>query len=141
VSREAAYSALFAKLQGAAGFTTYSRVLRHWNDVGPGEQPALFQAQRDQEIMPRSKGLPPKRVLRAQVYVYVWSQDPTVSPSIALNNLIDAVEASLDPDPVTNAQTLGGLVSHCWIEGSIETDEGTLGQQAVAIIPINILVP
>jgi hypothetical protein len=37
--------------------------------------------------------------------------------------------------------TLGGLVNYCRIEGDIETDEGLLGEQAVAIIPVSILVP
>jgi hypothetical protein len=31
-------------------------------------------------------------------------------------------------------------VKHCWISGAIETDEGVLGGQAVAIVPIEILV-
>ena len=40
-----------------------------------------------------------------------------------------------------NVQTLGGLVSDCWISGKIETDEGALGGQAVAIIPIEMIWP
>jgi hypothetical protein len=35
---------------------------------------------------------------------------------------------------------LGGLVQHCWIAGRITTDEGVLGGQSVAIVPVEILV-
>jgi hypothetical protein len=60
-----------------------------------------------------------------------------------LNPLLDAIAAALAPtgaDLVAGAQTLGGLVKHCWISGAIETDEGALGGQAVAIVPVEILV-
>ena len=59
---------------------------------------------------------------------------------MVLNPLLDAVEAALAPDPVGHVQTLGGLVSHCWIAGRIQTDEGVPGGQAVAIVPVEILV-
>ena len=60
-----------------------------------------------------------------------------------LNPLLDAVVAALAPggaDLAVNAQTLGGLVSHCWLAGKIETDEGALGGQAVAILPVEIVL-
>lgn len=37
--------------------------------------------------------------------------------------------------------TLGSLTYQAWINGKIETDEGTLGGQSVAIVPIRITVP
>jgi hypothetical protein len=139
ISREAIYSALWAKVAGLAGIVTASRRLRHWDDVSPEEQPALFQTQKEQA--PEQKyGLPPKWRLYADLYVYVNSgQDPLAVPAIALNEMIDAIEAAIAADPVSGVQTLGGLASHCWINGKIETDEGVLGAQAVAIIPIEIL--
>ena len=36
-------------------------------------------------------------------------------------------------------QTLDGLVMGCRIDGKIETDEGALGAQSVAIVPITVL--
>ena len=44
--------------------------------------------------------------------------------------------ATLAPDPITNKCTLDGLVQHAWVEGTIETDEGLLGEQGFAMIPI-----
>jgi hypothetical protein len=47
----------------------------------------------------------------------------------------------LAPSPVSGVQTLGGLVSHCWIEGEIEQFPGVLDGIAKAIVPVKILVP
>ncbi len=142
MNREQIYGALFAQAASAAGFVTASRRLRHWSDVGPAEQPALFQAQKS-ETAKRTRGLPPRWTLEVELYVYAQAPDELTPPASVLNPLLDAIEAALAPsggDSATNTQTLGGLVSHCWIAGKVQTDEGVLGGQAVAIIPIEIVV-
>lgn len=138
MNREPIYSALFAKLAGSAGYVTTSRRLKHWNDVQPEQQPALYLAQKG-EIALTVRGQPTKWTLTVDVYVYVRTTGEQ-SPGPLLNNLLDAIEAALAPNAIENAQTLGGLCEWCRIEGAIETDEGTLGDQAVAIIPIHLLV-
>ncbi len=140
MNREAIYAALFVKIQGAATFATSSRRLRHWSDVPAAEQPALFQIQKTETAKQR-RGLPPEWTLAADVFLYAHAPDDLTPPATVLNPLLDAIEAALAPDPVSAVQTLGGLASHCWIEGKIETDEGVLGGQAVAVIPILILAP
>ncbi len=135
--REPIYSALFALLSGCAPFVTASRRLRHWSDVGPAEQPALFVVQKS-ETAERRAGLPTKWRASVDVYVYAHAPDETTAPATALNPLLDAIEAALAPQGAV--QTLGGLASHAWIAGKIETDEGVLGGQAVAILPVEILV-
>lgn len=142
MNREPIYAALFAKLSNATAFQTTGRRLRHWADVTSGEQPALFQSQKD-ETAKRTRGQPPVWTLTVDVYVYQQAPDDKTSTSTVLNPLLDAIEAALAPtgaDLMTNTQTLGNLVSHCWIAGKIVTDEGVLGGQAVAIIPIEIVV-
>lgn len=138
INREAIYAALFAKLATAASFVTTSRRLKHWNDVPIEQQPALFQAQRN-EVAVTTHGQPTKWTLNLDVYVYVRT-DGEQTPAPLLNPLLDAIEAALAPNAVETVLSLGGLVHHCRIEGAIETDEGTLGDQAVAIIPVTILV-
>ena len=139
--RETIQAALFQRLAAIPGFTTSSRRLKHWADVAPAEQPALFQVQKG-ESWTRKDGLPPARRLSVELFVYVnTAADPTVAPSQVMNPLIDAIEAALAPDPGHVTQTLGGLVEHAWIAGRIESDEGLLGDQAVAILPVEILVP
>ena len=139
MNREPIYAALLATLSGAAPFVTGSRRLRHWSDVGPAEQPALFVV-RKSETAQRRNGLPPKWTLAVDVFVYVRAPDDVSAATTILNPLLDAIEAVLAPADPAATQTLGGLVEHAWIAGKIETDEGVLGGQAVAIIPVEVLV-
>lgn len=136
MNREAIYSALFDKFEALQGIKTASRKLLHWNDVSPTEQPALFQIQIG-EVPTQTKGIPTQWNFSVKLYLYVNSQDG--NPSTLLNTYIDRIEEAIKPDS-DGKQELGGLVSHAWISGAIETDEGVLGDQAVAIIPIDIKV-
>lgn len=141
MNREAIYSALFDRLKAIPGLRTTSRRLRHWSDVDASQQPALFQAQGRETATPGdpARGVPTKWTLSADVYIYVRTDGDQV-PGTVMNPLLDAIEAALRNDnAMQRVQTLGGLVERCWIEGDIETDEGTLGDQAVAIVPIRIL--
>ena len=136
INREQIYSALFDKIKNIGGFKTSSRKLLHWNDVPAGERTVVFQIQKS-ETPTQSRGIPTVWNLSVLLYLYVNTQGQT--PSIVLNDYLDKIEEALKPN-FDGFQTLGGLVSHCWISGAIETDEGVLGEQGVAIIPIDIRV-
>jgi len=113
ITREPIYAALFAKLAGIGGFNTTSRRARILSDVPQEEQPALFVYQVN-EMVNTVPSLESVHTLKADVIVYVWEEDESVSPSIKLNPLIDAIENALAPEMLTNnKQTLGGLVEHC----------------------------
>lgn len=135
-NRESAYSALFAKLSAISGIVTAERRLRHWSDVMPTEMPYLALAVAGQVAEP-VKRLPTKWTLGADLYIYVQSDNSAPGP--ILNALLDKIDEALAPDPGQDTQTLGGIVSHAWIEGQVQTDEGTLGPIAVAIVPIRML--
>ncbi len=134
--REPIYAALFAKLATAASFKVTSRRLAHWGDVALADQPALFMAQKG-EAATTVPAQPTVWTLTVDVYLYVSSENRDVAPGQLLNPLLDAVVASIAPD-YSGKQTLGGLVQHCWVEGEVKTDEGTLGDLAVAVIPITM---
>ena len=136
MNREPIYAALFAKFANIPGVVTVGRKLRHWADVNPIEQPALFQAQKSETAI-RSTGLNLKWQLELTLYLYV-NTSGDVSPTVTLNRIMDAVLAALQPLPGLT-QTLGGLVHDCRVEGRIETDEGVLADQAVALIPVSII--
>jgi hypothetical protein len=136
VNREPIYAALFAKLSSSYTFVTASRRLKHWSDVPPADQPALFLTQ-ERETAATTPGLNTVWQGRASVYLYAnTGENIEIAPSTILNPMVDAIEATLKPDPISNKQTLGGLVQHVWIEGDIQTDEGVLGPQGVVIIPL-----
>lgn len=140
MKREPIYQALFDLIAGIENIATCSRILQHWDDVSPNNQPALFVAQ-DSQAAEQVTGFPTKYILGAKLWIYTHRDSNGIVPSAQINNILDAVDRALAPLPATdNKQTLGGLVHHCWIDGAIETDEGLLGNQAVAIVPIRMLV-
>ena len=140
IARESIYAALFARVATAANFVTAARRLRHWSDLTPAEQPALFMRQKSEQAAITTLGAPTVWTLVLELYVYAHASDPYVAPATVLNPLIDSVEAALAP-PVTGLQDLGlpEMVQHAYISGKIETNEGILRDQAVAIIPVEIL--
>jgi hypothetical protein len=139
MNREAIYSALFALVSTAPGLATTSRKLKHWSDVPAGRRPALFQTQGRETVMATAaNGLPARWMLEVTLYLYVSTSGAT-SPGEALNPILDAIAATLEPSPAGAAQTLEGLVQYARIEGAIETSEGTLGDDEIALIPVRIL--
>ena len=149
MNRETIYAGIFKfwsdlTVGGAPLFKTATRKLTTWEGVEPESQPALLQLQR-QESVTRPRGLPPKWTLSIDLYLYVHTgaqNDPSIVPSQLLNPLIDAIEAAMVIDDLSNnACTLGGLVSHAFFDGAVEIFEGNLGDQAVAILPISVVVP
>ena len=141
INREPIYAALFGLIETAADFAVVDRRLRHWSDVSPAEQPALFMAQKTELANVKTLGAPTVWTLAVDLYLYAHSSDPYLAPATVLNPLVDAVEAALAPSATTGLQDLGlpASVQHAYINGKIETDEGVLGDQAVAIVPLEIL--
>lgn len=137
MNREDIYKALFDKIKNTTGIVTASRRLRMWTEVPQSEQPALFMAQTG-EIAETQTNQYTRWRLQVEFYIYVHTQDTRESPASALNPIIDEIVDKLMPQN-QEVQTLGGLVHYCRINGQIQTDEGVLGDQAIAIIPIEIL--
>jgi len=149
MTRETIYAAIFTfwsnlTIGGAPAFKLATRKLKLWEEVEPEDQPALLQLQRH-ETVTKPRGLPAKWTLSLDLYLYVHTgatSDPSVVPSQLYNPLMDAIEAAMVIDDVgNNAVTLGGIVSHCFIDGAVEIFEGNLGDQLVAIVPITVVVP
>lgn len=142
MNREAIYKALFDRVADAVEFRTVGRRVKAWGDVPPAEQPALFMSQVGEDADVKTK-LPTVWTLNVELYIYAYADeaDYVNPPAKKLNELLDAVTNALLPDKALEEQTLGGLVHRCRISGRIETDEGLLGPQGVAVIPIEIVLP
>jgi hypothetical protein len=149
--REPIYSALFGLISqgeglpgkitwGSAGALAYtSRRVRLWADLP--DVPALCQAEHG-EMFAQATRMPYKRVFSASWFFYHRvGKDSAAVPAITNNQILDAAQAILAPPPGFETQTLGGLVHHCWIEGTILKDPGDLDGDALIIVPIHILVP
>lgn len=144
MDREAIYGGFWTALQAAVaghGFKTVSRRLKHWVDTPAAEQPALFQTAAG-ETARQDTGKPAQWELRLKIYLYAtWDDGTEVFP---LNPLLDAVTNFCNArNPVTGRHPLVGQlpkVETVAVEGVVETDEGVLGDQQIAIIPIVITV-
>lgn len=143
VTREQVMNALLGLLQGSPVFRTVGRRVPPWTEVK--EQPAAFLRNVGEEWEQRTGQLP-RRTLKVQIWLYSRvGRNPDAAPAVALNNLIETVQALLAPstpqDLQVNVQTLGRLVSYCRIEGEIELDPGDIDDQAKAVLPVRILLP
>lgn len=144
MSREAIHAALFALASGVADFKTSSRKVKHWGDCNSADFPAIFQVHKYDTLTYLGSSIPPKTTMMFDLVIYVSTDaHPGVdTPSSVMNPILDALSEALLSTPLDQPQTLGGLVSHCRIGGgNIQTDEGTLGEIAVAIVPIEVVVP
>lgn len=139
MNRETIYAALFTALSGAAGFTTKSRRLKHWSDTPTTAQPSLMVSQTGEQASTENTGNPTKWKLQCEIYIYAHLQ-ANQDPGPVMNPLIDAVCNILNtPHPITGRTNLGlPNVAYCRVDGNIQIDEGTLDNQAVAIVPVVI---
>src|SRR5690348_10408070 len=118
-TREQIMQALFNLVSGAAGFVTTGRRLKLWNKLSASETPALFMYERDDVYTLGNQYL---QVVEMNVDLFVYTKPGMgsgVTPVSIMNPLLDAIDTALKPSPVNNRQTLGGLVSHCWIDGKV----------------------
>jgi hypothetical protein len=139
---EAIVNALYDLLTPVADFKTTGRRLQLWSQTP--QQPALFiNHPADEYPEPPVRGLPVKATIELEVWLYAQvTVDPSHDSDFVLENLVSAVKTALAPSVMSGVQTLGGIVSHCWVQGRVEFDQGYMdGGQGKAIIPVKVLVP
>jgi hypothetical protein len=147
VNREPIYAALYALLQTAApqGFTinTFSRRFQSWDSTNLPQLPALFM-QEYEETADQDSGDPSamglyRWISTVNVWIYFSAQNPNALPDQVFNALVDSMETVMQPSPQTGRQTLGGLVTHAWIDGRIMYSDGALDKKAVILLQVKIL--
>lgn len=148
--RELVAAAVYALVHAASGrvvtLKTSSRKMLMPNAVTPDMCPALFirQGLEPNERTPRVSGIPPKRTMKFEIFLYTADTPAlqSVIPAQQLNFMVDAVEEALTPVSVDGRQTLDGLVAHAWIDGGIEYYEGISDDgKSAAIVPVTVLLP
>jgi hypothetical protein len=145
--REQIYSALMTMLQSAllSPSGPFKTVGRRWQDPGqisPADRPALYQVQKDEVARTSSvNSVPISWRIGVDLVLYTSGDaSPNTVPSTELNALLDAVEAAIKAATPGLAQSLGGKVCHCRIQGKIEIVENVQGTMALAVVPVEILV-
>lgn len=143
VTREQISVAFFNLVSSAANFAATSRRFVHWDQVNDTQMPFLTMLKTGEIRARRSEALP-TLTINCHVFVYTSAGlDPNDAPDTAMNELLDAIDAAVEPALSSNTgkQTLGGLVSHCYPLGAVFIDTGDIDGKGVAAIPFQILVP
>jgi len=140
LAREVIYNALFDHLKADANLSsqviTFTRKLTLFTEIAPESQPAMY-LEMNGESRTVVRGQPPRVTLESSLWVNVRKNESEAAQ--ILNPILDAIENALKPTNDTT-QTLNNKVHHCWIEGVTQIFEGNLGDEALAIVPIKILV-
>jgi hypothetical protein len=139
-TREQVAVGLFTLLGSIPGIKSSSRRPALWDDATA--KPALYMGNpAETYVYQNGTATPPIVILDFDVFLYIdTGMDPNSTPDTAINNLLDAIEAAITP-PVGQAQTLGGVVNHAWIEGSVHRVPGYLNGQGMVLFTVKTLVP
>lgn len=148
IDRELIWSTLYAVVKQALGSAVVTCGRRHIIPpaLTPEQQPACFVLQGPEKTVPKPQS---KKTLQGFLVFYINNdqtdqaagQETQLSATV-LNSLLALIDSALQPDNVrTQFFTLGGLVQHCWIEGTTHVEVDLFGSQGYAAVPINMLVP
>jgi|SRR5579863_6985143 len=139
-NRETLYQALFNLVSQAPGLVTWSRRTMLPQNVDGSDQPALFMDQRGENPERQGQGIPYMWRLEAELKIYCYSGDTSIPPATLLNPILDAIEAMFPPQIAALVpQTFGGLCVEARLQGDGKGEAGTIGNQAVAFVPVMIL--
>ena len=144
MSREAAFSALFATVAAAFPWGVAARRLKLWSEVPAALRPALFQLEAGPETYQWPTPAAPKRTLEAKLFLYFDARDPATPGASAINAALDALDAALAPagaDLARGRQTLGGAAYDCKISGVPVRDPGDLDGDAIAVVAVRLALP
>ncbi|MFZ1963708.1 MAG: hypothetical protein WAU78_09655 [Roseiarcus sp.] len=144
MSREAAFSALFAAVSAAYPWRLASRKMKLWSEVPAALRPALFQLESGPESYQWASPATPRRTLEAKLFLYFDARDPETPGSIAINAALDAIDAALAPsggDLTLGRQTLGGAAHDCKIVGVPVRDSGDLDGDGLAVVSVRLVAP
>jgi len=144
MSREAAFSALFAAVSAAYPWGLASRRMKLWSEVPSALRPAFFQLESGPETYQWTSPATPRRTLEAKLFLYFDARDPQTPGASAINAALDAIDAALAPsapDFASGRQTLGGAVHDCKINGVPVRDTGDLDGDGLAVVSVRLIAP
>ena len=147
-TRQQVFTALFNFIKNipppvGQKWVSFSQNLVSWDDVPPAQQPAVFLHRLVQTAKQEHRFGVTKWHWTATIWIYFRSdgyRTTNTYPDQVTDPLLDSIEQLFQTDPANGQLTLGGLVYHCWIDGTIYSDPGLVDNQAVIVVPISILL-
>jgi hypothetical protein len=142
---ESIYQGLFALASGlvwpgGGALAFSSRRVKTFEDLPA--QPALCQAETEETVAQVTSQQSITTLGASWLIYHQAGKDDASVPAQTTNAILTAVKALfVDPTDPAFAQTLGGAVHKCWIEGRIQKFQGDLDGQTLIVVPIKILVP
>jgi hypothetical protein len=146
-TRETVINAVLALLQGVTfstsvrghtSFVTVSRRLVHWSGVSKYQRPAAFLTVHTETPIYRNEQVPAYQKISMRVFIYIDASDDTSIPDVDVDTILDGIDSALQPIGGQPKQTLGGIVSHCRIEGDIIRDPGDMDGDGIIIVPLAV---
>ena len=119
---------------------TTGRKLLLFSDVPVQARPALFLTEHHETTAYQSENTPPKLSMNLNIFIYTNGR-ANDTPATDINVLLDALDKVLAPSAATGTQTLGGLVSHCRIDGQTLKDPGDIDGDGLLWVPVKIFGP
>jgi hypothetical protein len=121
-------------------FKYTSKHFQQWEGFDASNQPALFLRRITEDVIQQRAYALNKYTMLYEVWVYlrVESNDTSFDPYSAIDPVIDALDATLAANNVTQRQTLGGLVDNTRIAGQIIIADGAEDGQAVIRVPVQV---
>ena len=144
MSREAAFSALFAAVSAAYPWGLASRRMKLWSEIPASLRPAFFQLEAGPETYQWASPAKPKRTFEAKLFLYFDARDPSTPGASQINAALDAIDAALMPssgDAALGRQTLSGAVHDCKIMGVPVRDSGDLDGDGLAVVSVRLVSP
>ena len=120
-----------------------SQMVQHWEDVPPGNQPALFLHRTVQISSQQHAYGVSKQEWRSLVWIYYRVDGYKTAnwyPDQLTDQFLDSMEQLFLPSPSGKPQTLGGLVTTVFIDGQATFDSGILDGQAVIVVPLSLFI-
>lgn len=142
-TRSAANAALFTLLSNAYPWGVTARRIKDWTDVPTSQRPSL--------MMGRVSGYtyhwdtPPlvKRSYTVMMMIYIIASDANPG-SVQLDAIADAIDAAMQPvgrDLAIGRNTLGGTCFQARIKDFSDEIPGDLGDDGLAVVQIEIILP
>lgn len=147
-TREAMLRSLKAYLEN--GFQSYGldipvgRKIVNWDKCE--RYPSLFLVQKHEIAKNVGQLITNTMFMDMVLYARLDPSQTDITPAVITNPIVDVLFAILAPTPAGERQLLVDVngVQQAYdlsIEGTIETDEGLLGDQGVVVIPLTIILP